>query len=149
MERAKSYLPLLGRVLIGAPFLFSGISKLAAHETTVGYLSSLGLPFAQLAWHLTIAVELGGGVLLLMGFRAQRVAAALAGFVLATAIFMHRNLADQNQLTHFLANIMLAGGLLQIVYFGAGPFSLDASRGRLWPQWTGGVTGDRADFTTL
>jgi putative oxidoreductase len=46
----------------------------------------------------------------------------------ATAIFFHRNFADQNQMIHFLKNIMIAGGLLQIVYFGAGPMSIDASR---------------------
>ena len=149
MERTKRYLPLLGRLLIGAPFMLSGIIKIDAHEATVGYLSSMGLPFAQLAWRLAIAVELGGGILLLIGYRAQLVAAVLTGFALATAVFLHRNLADPNQLIHFLANLMLAGGLLQIVYFGAGPLSLDASRGRLWPKWTGGVTGDRVDFTTL
>jgi putative oxidoreductase len=47
---------------------------------------------------------------------------------LATAIFFHRNFADQNQMIHFLKNVMIVGGLLQIVYFGAGPMSIDASR---------------------
>jgi len=47
---------------------------------------------------------------------------------LATALSFHRNFADQNQMIHFLKNVMLAGGLLQIVYFGAGPLSVDASR---------------------
>ncbi len=46
----------------------------------------------------------------------------------ATAIFFHRNFADQNQMIHFLKNVMIAGGLLQIVYFGAGPMSIDAAR---------------------
>jgi len=52
----------------------------------------------------------------------------LALFALATALSFHRNFADQNQMIHFLKNVMLAGGLLQIVYFGAGPLSVDASR---------------------
>ena len=38
------------------------------------------------------------------------------------------NFADQNQMIHFLKNVMITGGLLQIVYFGAGPMSVDASR---------------------
>jgi putative oxidoreductase len=128
MENSNRYLPLLGRVLIGAPFILSGLSKLAAHDATVGYIGSVGLPFPQLGWLIAMAVEMGGGALLLIGYRARIVALVVALFTLATAIFFHRNFADQNQMIHFLKNIMIAGGLLQIVYFGAGPMSIDSSR---------------------
>jgi putative oxidoreductase len=128
LEKTNRYLPLIGRVLIGAPFILSGLSKLAAHDATVGYIGSVGLPFPQLGWLIAMLVEMGGGALLLIGYRARLVALVLALFALATAIFFHRNFADQNQLIHFLKNIMLVGGLLQIVYFGAGPMSIDASR---------------------
>jgi putative oxidoreductase len=121
MEQHNRYLPLMGRILIGVPFALSGISKLATHDTTVAYISSVGLPFAQLGWLIAVAVELGGGVLLLSGYRARSVALGLAAFAVATAAFFHHNFGDQNQTIHFLKNIMLAGGLLQIVYFGAGP----------------------------
>jgi putative oxidoreductase len=67
------------------------------------------------------AVELGGGLLLVAGFQTRYVAAA----PLATAVSFHANFADQNQMIHFLKNVMMAGGLLQIVAFGAGAFSLD------------------------
>lgn len=133
MERIKSYLPLLGRALIGAPFILSGLGKLTAHDATVAYISSVGLPLPQLAWLIAIVVEMGGGVLLLIGYRARLVATVMALFALATAISFHRNFADQNQMIHFLKNIMLAGGLLQIAYFGAGPVSIDASRSRHAP----------------
>jgi putative oxidoreductase len=128
MEKSNRYLPLLGRVLIGAPFMLSGLSKLAAHDATVGYIGSIGLPFPQLGWLIAMAVEMGGGALLLIGYRARIVALVVALFTLATAIFFHRNFTDQNQMIHFLKNIMIVGGLLQIVFFGAGPMSLDASR---------------------
>jgi putative oxidoreductase len=49
----------------------------------------------------------------------------LAAFTVATALFFHRNFADQNQMIHFLKNFMIVGGLLQIVHFGAGAVSLD------------------------
>ncbi len=124
----KNYIPLLGRVLIGVPFIFSGVGKLASHEATVAYISSVGLPFAQLGWLIAIVVEVGCGTLLLIGYRGRLAAAALGLFSVSTAVFFHRNFADQNQMIHFLKDIMLAGGLLQIVYFGAGPVSLDASR---------------------
>jgi putative oxidoreductase len=128
MDNTNRYLPLIGRVLIGVPFILSGVSKLAAHDATVGYISSAGLPLPQLGWLIAVIVELGGGVLLLTGFRVRLVALVVAVFTLATAIFFHRNFADQNQMIHFLKNIMLVGGLLQIVYFGAGPLSAGASR---------------------
>jgi putative oxidoreductase len=128
VEKSHRYLPLLGRVLIGAPFILSGLGKLTARDVTVGYIGSVGLPFPQLAWIMAIVVEMGGGVLLTIGYRARLVALVLALFALATALSFHRNFADQNQMIHFLKNVMMAGGLLQIVYFGAGPLSVDASR---------------------
>ena len=128
MENSNRYLPLLGRIMIGAPFILSGLGKLMAHDATVGYIGSVGLPLPQLAWLIALLVEIGGGALLISGFRARPVALVMAVFALATAIFFHRNFADQNQMIHFLKNVMLAGGLLQIVYFGAGPLSVDASR---------------------
>jgi putative oxidoreductase len=130
MEKSHRYLPLLGRVLIGAPFILSGLSKLATHEATVGYISSVGLPLPEVGWIIAIVVELAGGLLLISGYRSRLVALVLALFALATAVFFHRNFADQNQMIHFLKNVMLAGGLLQIVYFGAGPMSIDASGNR-------------------
>jgi putative oxidoreductase len=133
MENSNRYLPLLGRVLIGAPFILSGLGKLAAHDATVGYIGSVGLPLPQVGWLIAVVMELGGGALLIAGYRARAVALVVALFVLATAIFFHRNFADQNQMIHFLKNIMLVGGLLQIVYFGAGPMSMDASRNRSLP----------------
>jgi putative oxidoreductase len=126
MHDSKRYLPLLGRILIGAPFIFSGLGKLAAYHATAGYISSVGLPLPQLGWLIALVVELGGGTLLVLGYRIRPVALVLALFALATAIFFHRDFADQNQMINFLKNIMILGGLLQILYFGAGPMSIDA-----------------------
>ena len=128
MEKTHRYLPLLGRVMIGAPFILSGLGKLAAHDATVGYIAGVGLPFPQVGWLIAMTVEMGGGALLLLGYRARLVALVVALFALATAIFFHRNFADQNQMIHFLKNIMMAGGLLQIVAFGAGAISIDNRR---------------------
>ncbi|MDB5977681.1 MAG: hypothetical protein JWR07_4441 [Nevskia sp.] len=125
MESNK-YFPLLGRVLIGVPFLMSGLGKLAAYAGTVGYISAVGLPAAPLAYVLAVLAEVGGGLLLVSGYRVRLVAVVLAVFSIATAVFFHRNFGDQNQMIHFLKNVMIAGGLLQIGYFGAGAWSLDA-----------------------
>src|ERR1700754_72417 len=120
------FFPLIGRLLIGLPFLMSGIGKLTTYAATTGYIGSVGLPLAPPGWGIALAFEGGGGSLLVLGFRARVVAFALAVFVLATAVFFHRNFADQNQMIHFLKNIMIIGGLLQIAHFGAGRYSLDA-----------------------
>ena len=119
------YLPFAGRVLLGLPFAMSGLGKLAAYGSTTQMIGTAGLPFPALAFAVAVAVELGGGLLLVAGFRTRFVALALALFSLATAVSFHANFADQNQMIHFLKNIMLAGGLLQIVAFGAGAFSID------------------------
>jgi putative oxidoreductase len=122
---AIRYFPFIGRLLIGLPFAMSGLSKLAAYGPTTEMISTVGLPAPPLAFMVAVAVELGGGLLLIAGFQACLVAIALALFALVTAVSFHSNFADQNQMIHFLKNIMLAGGLLQIAGFGAGAVSLD------------------------
>jgi putative oxidoreductase len=80
---------------------------------------------ADAGFAVAVAIELGGGLLLIAGYRARYVAVALALFALATAMSFHTNFADQNQMIHFLKNVMMAGGLLQIAAFGAGALSID------------------------
>jgi putative oxidoreductase len=132
------YLPFVGRLMIGLPFAMSGLGKLAAYGITAGMISAAGLPFPPLAFAVAVAVELGGGLLLIAGYRARFVAGALAVFSLATAVSFHNNFADQNQMIHFLKNVMMAGGLLQIVAFGAGALSVDNWRN------TGDLSSSRA-----
>jgi putative oxidoreductase len=119
-----------GRLLLAILFLLSGLSKLAAPAATIGYIASAGLPFPVLGYGIALAVELGGG-LLLTGFRARIAAAIMAAFTIAAAVAFHSNFGDQNEMIHFLKNVALAGGLLQVVAFGGGPFSLDARRVRI------------------
>ena len=126
------YLPFVGRLLIGLPFAMGGLSKLAAYGPTTAMIAAAGLPVPPLAFAVAVAVELGGGFLLIAGYQARLVAMALALFSLVTAFSFHSNFADQNQMINFLKNVMMAGGLLQITAFGAGVISLDSrfSRGR-------------------
>lgn len=134
MSTPNKYLPLIGRFLIGAPFIMSGIGKLTSYAATVGYIASVGLPLAGLGFAIAVLMEAGGGTLLLLGYRTRLVATLMALFTLATAIFFHHNFADQNQMIHFLKNVMIAGGLLQIAYFGAGAWSLDARTANARPR---------------
>jgi putative oxidoreductase len=128
MQDNTKYLPFAGRVLIGGIFVMSGLNKLGAYSGITAAISAAGLPFAPLGFAMAIAVEIGLGSLLLAGYRARPVALALAIWCVVTAIFFHRNIADQNTFIHFLKNLMMAGGLLQIVHFGAGALSVDNRR---------------------
>ncbi len=119
---------LLGRILLSAIFILSGISKISAPAMMIGYIGSVGLPFPELALAAAIAVEILGGAALIAGYRTRLTAGLLAVFSVVTALIFHSALADQNQFIHFFKNIAMAGGLLQIVAFGAGRFSLDARR---------------------
>ena len=123
--KAIRYIPFVGRLMIGLPFALSGLGKLAAIGSTTEMIRTAGLPLAPLALALTIALEVGGGLLLVVGFRTRLVASALALFSLAAVAAFHSSFADPNQMIHFFKNVMMAGGLLQIAAFGAGALSID------------------------
>ena len=122
----QGVLPLVGRILVATIFILSGLSKIGAPTATQGYIAAMGLPAPLLAYIGAIVMELGGGLLLLAGYRTKVVAAALAVFSIVTAFVFHHALADQNQMIHFLKNLAMAGGLLQFVAYGAGRISLDS-----------------------
>lgn len=130
VSAATRFLPFAGRLLIGGIFLMSGLSKLPAYTYITAAISGAGLPFAPLGFAVALVVEIGLGLLLAIGYRARAVAFGLAIWCVVTAIFFHSNFADQNMMIHFLKNLMMAGGLLQIAHFGAGAVSLDARAGR-------------------
>ncbi|WP_232494825.1 DoxX family protein [Novosphingobium kaempferiae] len=123
-------LALAGRISMAALFLLSGVGKLAAPAATQAYIASAGLPAPALALSLAIIVEVAGGLLLIAGYRVRIVALGLAVFTFATAVFFHSDFADQNQMIHFLKNIAIVGGLLQVAVFGAGALRLDGRASR-------------------
>lgn len=126
---SSSAIPLIARVMLAAIFVISAVGKIADPAGTMGYIASVGLPAPSLSYAAALLVELIGGVLLIVGYRTRAVAAVLAVFSVVSALIFHHALGDQNQLFHFLKNIAMAGGLLQVVAFGAGSLSLDARRG--------------------
>jgi putative oxidoreductase len=126
MLKDSSYPAFIGRALIAVPFLLSGIGKIAAPTFTQGYIASVGLPLPLVAYAIAVVIEVGGSLLLLLGVKTRLTAVALAVFTLATALAFHTHFADQNQMIHFLKNVIIVGGLLQVAAFGAGKFSVDA-----------------------
>ena len=131
MTRFERYAPLAGRVAMALLFMMSGFSKIAAPGPMLAYIGASGLPVPQLDLRIAILIEVGGGLMLLLGYRTRPAAIVLAVFALLTAAVFHSNFADQNQLIHFLKNIAIFGGLLSVAANGAGAISLDARTHRL------------------
>jgi putative oxidoreductase len=128
MPIESRFLPLLGRLLIAAIFLPSGLNKLMHPDATQAYIASGGLPLPLLAYLVAVACELGGGILLVVGYQTRLAAAAMALFTVVAGLGFHTHWADQEQFINFFKNLAIAGGLLQVAAFGAGSLSLDALR---------------------
>lgn len=112
-----------GRVFIALIFVVAGWSKITGYAGTQAYMESVGVPGMMLP--VVIALELGGGLLIITGFQTRIVAFLLSGFCLVSAALFHNNFADQMQSILFMKNVAMAGGFLFLVVHGAGVFSLD------------------------
>ena len=130
MTEPTRFLALAGRVLIGLIFLWSGVAKMLSFGSTTALIAKAGLPFPDLAWLVSVVLEAGCGVLFIIGFQVRPAAVALAVFCLITAFAFHSDFSNFLQLTNFIKNILIVGGLLNIAAFGAGPLSLDNRRAR-------------------
>jgi putative oxidoreductase len=124
---------LIGRVLLALMFVGAGISKIGGFDGTVGYIASKGLPLPSLLAVATIALEVVGGLALIVGWQIRWAALALALFTLAASVIFHNFWAlpaDQQMMQQlmFMKNLSVAGGMLVLAAFGAGAFSLDARR---------------------
>lgn len=120
---------LLGRALLAAIFLHEGWVKLAGYAAAEAYTEAAGVPGYLLP--AAIALEAGGGLLVLLGWRARTAAALLAGFCVATALLFHLR---PGQLLHLEKNLAIAGGFLMLAVHGPGRWTLPALRLRLRPS---------------
>jgi FMN-dependent NADH-azoreductase len=132
-------------VVVGAPMYNFGIpsqlkawiDRLAVAGKTFAYTAKgpvglvEGKTVINLAFAVAVAVELGGGLLLVVGYHVRPIAFALAVFSVVAAVSFHSNFADHNQMIHFLKDVMLTGGLLQIVAFGPGAISVEQWRRKI------------------
>jgi putative oxidoreductase len=121
-----SAVPLLGRVLLSMIFIGGGLGKVAAPDATIGYIASHGLPLPSVAYVVSVAIELGGGILILVGFQTRLIALLMAIFCVVTAVVFHYVPGDRNMMINFMKNFAIAGGFLQLVAWGAGAWSVDA-----------------------
>ena len=120
----------VGRLLLALIFIMSGINKIMGWPGVVGAVEAKGLPIPMLFGAGAILLELGGGLLVAIGYKAVVVAAALIMFTIMTMIFFHNFWAFEGgdyqvQMINFMKNLAITGGLFLVLAYGAGPMSVD------------------------
>jgi putative oxidoreductase len=119
---------LIGRVLLAAIFLESGINKIGGYAGVQGYMEGAGVPGALLP--AVIVLEVVGAIAIIVGYKTRIIALLIALFSIAAAFLFH-GAADPVQHIMFMKNLAIAGGFLILAARGAGAWSLDARNSRL------------------
>ncbi|GLU30970.1 DoxX family protein [Trinickia caryophylli] len=125
---------LIARFALAVLFLWSGVMKLLGYSGFVSYLQAKGVPFVQIGAPIATAIEVLGGVLLVVGFLTRPLALVMAAYTIATAVLGHDfwNVTDptiqHDMVIHFWKNVGIAGGFLLLFVTGAGGMSVDAAR---------------------
>ncbi|MGH9758307.1 MAG: DoxX family protein [Candidatus Acidiferrales bacterium] len=127
-----SLTPLVARVMLSSMFLWSGLAKVIAYSTMVGYAASKGIPLAGIAVACAAVIEILGGLAVITGFHTRVVAWVLFVYLIPTTIVFHNYWALQGAVrldtqTHFMKNLAIMGGLLLLAHFGAGDFAFDST----------------------
>ena len=130
LDGQRDIIILIARVLLMILFVLSGWAKLTGFDGTVGYMTSLGAPAPMLAAAIAVLMEFVVGILLILGFYTRPLAFLFALFVLGTALLGHPfwNMVDPERsanMTQFLKNLAIMGGLLLLAVSGPGRFSVD------------------------
>lgn len=128
LEGQSDVVLLIGRLFYSSLFLLYGYFKLADYAGTVDYMNSNGVPAPALFAVLTIIVELGGGLLMLLGYQTRLVALGLAFGVLVAGLARVTHFADGEQLSFFMKNMAIVGGSLAFFVSGGGALSLDGRK---------------------
>lgn len=123
---------LAGRILLALIFIIAGFGKITGFAGTAGYMASKGIPMAEVLLVPTIIIELGGGLLLAVGYKARWAALAIFLFIIPTTLIFHafwsvEPAQMQMQMIQFQKNLAIMGGMLYVVVHGAGPWSIDKS----------------------
>jgi putative oxidoreductase len=128
---ANPYVPLLARIYLAALFLVSGIQKAMAFAGTAAYFGKIGLPAPEAMAAIAVVVEIGGALLIILGFKTRLAAWGLAIWVVIAMFVGHRfwqfsDPAQFNaQMIQFLKNLAILGGFMMLAVAGPGRLSID------------------------
>jgi len=125
MDNLKTYAAPLGRLLLSALFIWAGIGKLMDPTGTAGYFAHVNIPAPAVMVWIVIIIEVIGGLMVLVGFKARWAAIVLAIFSLITGFGVHLPVGDLPNMINFYKNLAIAGGMLYVFSFGAGAWSVD------------------------
>ena len=131
----KNYINLTGRILLGLLFLIMALSKmgvigiLGTYENYIDFMKHYGVPMPQVAFFISLTLELLGGISLLIGYKTKWFCYALAVFLIPVSFFMHTNFDDPIQFVKFAKNFAIIGSLLFVGSSDNIPFSLDEKLG--------------------
>ena len=132
MNQAHDLGMLLGRILLVLIFVMSGLSKITGFATTAGYMAKMGVPLVYPALLLSILMELGGGLLILIGYHTRLVAILVLLWFIPVTLIFHLNTWRHGQdaminMIMFLKNVSIMGGLLLVASAGPGAYSVDGT----------------------
>ena len=134
MNGSRDLGALVGRILLALIFVMSGFAKITGFAGTAGYMASVGIPAGLVtpALILTILVELGGGLLVVVGFRTRLAALVIFLWLIPVTYLFHfapyRQGTDaMNNMIMTMKNISTMGGLLFLAGMGPGGYSVDGN----------------------
>jgi len=130
---SSSIVPLIGRILISPIFILAGISKIMSFSVIAGYAADSHLPLPKVALACAAAIQILGGLAILVGFHTKFAAWIVFLFLIPTTLVLHNFWAMAGpertiNMNHFETNLAIMGGLLFVATFGAGAYSVDAAR---------------------
>src|SRR5262245_39944627 len=128
MDNLKTYLPPLGRLLMSILFIWDGVRQLLSPSAFAQYFASVHVPLPYVAIWISIPIHLTG-IAVLVGFKTRWAAALLALLCVGTAFGVHLPIGDEDNMIHFYKNLVMTGGFLYVMAFGAGAVSIDGKAG--------------------
>lgn len=115
---------LTGRAMLAAMFIIAGFGKIGGYAGTAAYMESFGLPGQLLP--AVIALEIGGGLAILVGWQTRLAALALGAFTLLAALIFHADFSQPMESILFSKNIAITGAFLLLFARGPGDWALDS-----------------------
>jgi putative oxidoreductase len=118
MKAGERILFLIGRSLLGLYFIVPGIMKVTGFSGTAEYMAAHGMIFVPFFLVLTIIIQIGSGICLVMGYRMKEIAFILAGLVLVISLVMHNfwsleeGIQKGHEMQNFIKNMAIMAGLM-------------------------------------